>query len=201
MNRFLSTLGVFALVFVGSAPALLAQGESNITVFGGQADRKSSRVLFWERGAGPKGQVCVTWGPVAWKDTYAQAIDGDAMVGKRWRFGGDYWTMLETQFDITIAGVELKAGQHFLTLVKTASGDIHMHVLDPVECRKKKLDPFVADRAEKATAVPLKLEKSEKPAKMLDLHIVKGEKDITKMTFKVAFGPHVLTAPISVKMK
>ena len=47
--------------------------------------------------------LSVDYGQPPWKQQYADAIGSEKSVGKRWRFGADFWTTLDTNVDLTQA--------------------------------------------------------------------------------------------------
>lgn len=170
-----------------------AQGITVVT------DRRSSRIAFFGPGGSP-GQMSITYGAPAWKDDYAKALEGDKLKNKRWRFGSDIWTTLDTNMDLEIAGVAVPANDYYCVSEWRGDDKFFLILLDPAEVRKSKLDAFMAARTTGGIEIPLTHEKSDAIADELELTLgLEGKNSEGSLTVK--FGPHVLRAPIKLPVE
>ncbi len=172
----------------------------NVRVFAGTTDRKSSRLFYWD-GRNSPGQVAVGYGPIAWKDEYAGMIGSEQLVGKRWRLGGNFWTTLDTNLDLTLGGADVPAGLYYVTLEQKSPGEFVLQLNDPASIREKKLDAFLSERVTGGIEIPLKHSESDEVARTLKIEVatMKGA-DPRDGSFTVAFGPHRLEAALRTKL-
>ena len=153
---------------------------------------------------GSPGEIAIDYAVLDWKDSYEEAINSPKMAGKKWRFGKDFWTNLDTSFDVEIGGVAVPAGYYYLTLEKRTgdAGDQYMLALhDAATIRKMKLDAFMADRMKDVgIEVPMQ-HKTGEPSKQLEIALTMEQGSQDTGALNVRFGPHVLTAPLKLKLK
>ena len=181
--------------------AMAAAGDSKpnkVQVFAQTVERKLARVAWFDKKGSP-GQIAIDYSPVQWQEKYDDAVA--KMVGKKWRFGADCWTSLDTSVPLQIGGVEVPAGYYYLTLEQRDPGAFLLALHDANEVKKQRIDPFQADRL-KSVGIEVKLEhgKAEKQFDRLDvgIHVEKGSLD--HGTFAVYFGGHALTAPVAMQV-
>ncbi|MBI5849585.1 MAG: DUF2911 domain-containing protein [Planctomycetes bacterium] len=160
--------------------------------------RVGARLAYFSAGGSP-GQVSIDYGSPVWKDSYSKHAEDASLAGRRWRCGVDFWTTLDTNIDLEIGGVAVPAGAYYLTLERSKDGKFLLALNDPAIVRKKKLDAYVAHLTSGGTMVELALEKSDKVAEKLAFAMEPGEENGTA-TFKLAFGPYVLSAPMTLKL-
>ena len=168
-----------------------------VQVYAGTSPRQQARLSFWNQSGSP-GQMVLDWGGVEWKDSYASAIESGQYDGVRWRLGSNFWTTLDTNLDLNIGGVELPRGLYYLTLEKSAEGKFQVAFLDPAKIREKRLDAYLAQYTTGGTVVELTHHELEEPAAELTMSIAPKDGNVTKAKFVIAFGPHELTAPVSI---
>src|SRR5579863_4905351 len=127
--RRLSVMRIRALLLAGvillalSAPA--QQTKKGISAEGGDPDdRGSARVLYWDDAANTAaGQFAFDYGRPVWKPVYEDQAKFDAMTkGKVWRLGSNFWTTLDTDLPIEIAGRRVLPGSYYLGLKRSADG-------------------------------------------------------------------------------
>lgn len=186
-------LGIAAFAWVSTVVE-----AQEIQRFGGETPRMSTRIAFFGQNSS-EGQVAIAYGQPEWKAEYQSQFDS-LTKGKRWRFGNNFWTALDTHLDLTMSGVEVASGYYYLVLERSESDDWFLVFLDPREARSKKLDAFMVDRTSGGIKVPLKWARTESTAEKLAITLVPDDRDITSATLDIRWGPHKLTAPIKVSL-
>jgi len=176
--------------------ALAAAAESapnKVNVFAQTVERKLARVAWFDKKGSP-GQIAIDYSPVAWQQKYDDAVQ--KRIGKKWRFGADCWTSLDTSVALQLGGVDVPAGYYYLTLEQREAGVFLLALHDANEVKKQRLDPFQAERLEGGIEVKLTHAKSEKQADELHVAIDVEKGSLDRGTFAVHFGGHSLTAPV-----
>jgi len=160
-------------------------------------ERRSARVAYFA-GNGSPGQLAIDYGPVDWSDKFDSVIDSPKSVGKRWRFGSDFWTTLDTSLPLRIAGVEIQPGIYYLTIRNDGDHKFALGVHDPVAVKKQHIDPFRAELVQGGIDVPLTYAKADSVQNKLDVAITLPDGEKTKGTLRVRFGGHTLTADVEI---
>ena len=177
------------------ATALLATaGTAQIKAFGGDGERKTSVVMFFDTSNfAYHGGYNFTYGAPDWKAEYDEKIEtaGDQKA----RLGKDDWSTLDTSVPLTIGGVQVPAGQWYLGLGRE-DGKYFMMVMSADTCRKNKVPPSATPKLTAKINVPLTYAKVEKEAEQLHISAVRDPKELTKATLRLHWGTHQLTAPI-----
>jgi tetratricopeptide (TPR) repeat protein len=164
-------------------------------VFAQPGDRRASRAV-WFGGSGSLGQALVSFGPVAWKDSYADIAKSKKFENTRWRLGKDFWTTLDSNIPMTIGGVSVPAGYYYLTLEKKGSGEFVLALNDAAAVKKQRFDAFQAEKTTGGIEVVLKPETLDAPAPKLDIALSVEQEDTTKGALTIKFGPNKLSAPV-----
>jgi tetratricopeptide repeat protein len=172
-----------------------AMGKS-VQAFVVTTGRKSARVAYFAAKGSP-GQIAIDYSPIPWRATYDQQIESPKLIGRKWRFGSDFWTTLDTSMPLSIAGVEIPAGYWYLTLEHKFVLGVH----DPAAVRKQHLDPFQCERLQGGIEVPLAHATSEKVADVLEVAIALEKTERTKGSLRVRFGGHELTADVKIGLE
>jgi hypothetical protein len=173
-------------------------GAQEIQRFGGETPRVSTRIAFFGQNSS-EGQLAIAYGQPEWKSEYETEFD-TLTKGKRWRFGNNFWTTLDTHLDLTMAGVEIAAGYYYLVLERSENDDWFLILLDPKQVRSKKLDAFMVDQTAGGIKVPLSWKKIESSTDKLTIKLIPDDEDITAATLDIRWGPHQLTAEIKVTL-
>jgi tetratricopeptide (TPR) repeat protein len=163
-------------------------------VFANNGDRKASRVVWFSGRGAP--QAIVSYGPVAWKDAYAEQIKSTKLENTRWRLGKDFWTTLETSLPLAVGGKDVAPGYYYLTLERRTGGDFVLAINDAEPIRKARLDAFQADKTKGGIEVVLKHETLSEPAAKLEIGLTVEPGDQGKGALTIRFGPNKLTAPV-----
>jgi tetratricopeptide (TPR) repeat protein len=169
--------------------------EAAAQAFTNPGERRSSRILWFGAGGSP-GQAVVSFGPVAWNDAYSKLIESRKIDDKRWRFGKDFWTTLDTNVTLAFGDTKVPPGYYYMTLERKADGRHVVAFNDADAVRKLKLDAFHAARTKGGIEVVLKAETLAEPAGRLDIALSVDENDQTLGALTVRFGPHKLSAPL-----
>jgi DUF2911 family protein len=160
-------------------------------------ERKSARFALF---GAPKvrGQLAIDYGQARWQDGYQKSIDEHKDKSPRWRFGTDFWTTLDTNVPLSLGGVDVPAGQYYLTL-QTKDGKFVLALNDPATIRKQRLDAFQAEKTSGGIEIVMEHAQVEKVAKTLAIECEGDEGEPNKGTLRVAFGPHQLTAKVTLQ--
>lgn len=180
------------------ANASVDAGTGAVQVFAPSTERHGQRLFFWSGNSSP-GQVVIDYGAPTWKDSYSSQIEN--MAGRRWRLGSNFWTVLDTNVDLEVAGVKVPAGAYYLTAEITDDGKYLLAFNDPAEIRKKKLDAFQAQKTEGGIVVGLEHSETDEVADKLEITLVPDEQHTTKADLVIHFGPHRFTAPVGVALE
>ncbi len=196
---------ILPALFVAAAPHFAQQASApEVGGFGGGMDeRGSTRVLYWNSKLNvPAGQFAIDYGRPEWKKDYDDAAKFDGMTkGKVWRMGKDFWTALDTSLPLKISGKSVAPGYYYLGLRRSADGSAwSLAFIDPAKVRTAQLDGFVIEKAKVEFEVPVKMEKSSDIAGKLLITLPYAEKTPTNVTFKLAWGNFVATAPVEVSL-
>lgn len=170
-------------------------GPDRVQVFVITTPRKSARVAWFGRSGSP-GQIAIDFTPVKWQDKYDEMAGSDKLIGKKWRFGADFWTSLDNSVDLEVGDVKIPAGYYYLTLEQREPSKFVLAAHDAAKVKQQRIDAFQADQLRGGIEVPLAHATGDEVAAELDIAIkVKsGSQDHGK--FIVRFGGHVLTAPV-----
>ncbi|MFQ5791719.1 MAG: DUF2911 domain-containing protein [Acidobacteriota bacterium] len=100
------------------------------------------------------GQFAIDYGQPAWQSDYETKFD-ELTKGKRWRFGNNFWSTLDTQLDLSIAGTPVSPGHYYLVLERSNDDQWYRVLLDAKDIRRKKLHAFLAGQTTGGTKAPL----------------------------------------------
>ncbi|MBZ5668872.1 MAG: DUF2911 domain-containing protein [Acidobacteriia bacterium] len=193
-----------ALVVLLAVSAHAQQPQPTIVAEGGQPDdRASARVLYWNTNKNAAaGQFAINYGRPVWKSVYDDTAKFDALtIGKVWRMGSNFWTVLDTCLPLRVSGREVPIGQYYLGLHRSADGsNWSLAFIDPGKVRAAHLDAFDIQKANVEFEVPMSIAKTETKAEKLTITLSYPKENIRKVTLKLAWGNLVLTAPIDVNV-
>ena len=184
------SIALFALVFVFGQP------QPRYIQFGQQTERGGTRVAYWDNEKNQAvGEVAIDFGRPLWKEQYAEQLD--AMTsGKIWRMGENFWTTLDSNVPLTIGGADVPVGSYYLTVKRSEDGATwSLAFVDPVETRKRVLDPFeVGTRPDEIPVrfeAPLSFQTVEEPQERLVI-------ELSETRLRIRWGTFALSAPVSV---
>lgn len=183
----------------GKGQAASARGASEYQLYAYPTKRSGFRVAFFDQSAGSPGQIALDHGVLAWQDKYDAAIGSGKLDGQRWRLGKDFWTRLDTSFDLTVGGVPVPVGDYYLTLERSAEGAYTLAFNDPAKVRAAKIDPFVASRTTGGIEVGMAHAALESKADTLTISMAMKADNPFKGELSIRFGGHELTAPVVIQ--
>lgn len=192
-----TSLTTSAVVARLAEPAV--QGAPGQAAYPEASQRGNARVFYWgpkdnKPNGGSIGQFAIDYGTPPWKDSYDGALDSQRDV--RWRFGQNFWTNLDTNIDLTIAGVSIPAGYYYLGLEYTSKDEWILWALDPDEVRKEKLDAFEIAQTKGGIKIPLSYSEADDSASKLKITLMKSALARNSVEMRIQFGGHMLKAPI-----
>ncbi len=199
------TRSLFAALLLVVLPAS-AQQQKPIMVpeDGGLQERGSARVLYWGARAGKAlGEFAVDYGRPVWRKEYDDGAKFDAMTkGKVWRLGSNYWTILDTNLPLKVAGKQVAVGLYYLGLRRSADGrDWSLVFVDPAKVRVKRLDAFEIDRAPVEFEAPMTVVPAGETTEKLTITLDYPKEKPKNVTLRVAWGKLRLSAPIEVTLE
>ena len=177
-------------------PTIVAEG-------GGLDDSASARVLYWnQKTDSAAGQFAINYGRPVWKQVYEDPSQFDAMTkGKVWRMGSNFWTNLETQLPLNIAGKSVPAGYYYVGVHRSADGSQwSLAFIDPAEVRHTHLDAFEIRKARVKFEAPVSVAQAEGKPDKLTITFSYPKDDVKNVTLRVAWGNLALTAPMKVAL-
>jgi len=199
-------VGIIALVCLAS----LVQGQENkpqrprpkIVAFGSDSpERGTTRVGYWsnEKNQGA-GQFAIDYGRPVWRKEYEDTANFDKMTkGKVYRLGSNFWTTLDTDMPLTLAGKTVPAGVWYLGLHRSEDGATWSLVfIDPAKARAAHVDASEIERAPIAFKAPMTTDASGEMKEKLTIDLVFQKGDLKNVTLKIAWGKIQLSAPIQV---
>ncbi len=98
---------------------LLAEPETtgkDVEALGLEAPRMMSRLVHDD------GLVTIAYGQPEWKPEYVEQFDA-VTKGKRWRFGRNWWTTLDTNTPLVLGDVAIEPGDYYLVGERSADSD------------------------------------------------------------------------------
>ncbi len=176
---------------------LLAEPETagkDVEALGLEAPRKMSRLVHDD------GLVTVAYGQPEWKPEYVEQFDA-VTKGKRWRFGRNWWTTLDTNTPLVLGDVAIEPGDYYLVGERPAdspadSDDWYLRVLDPAAVRELQLDPVMAFETTGGRRVRLKHELTESTNELMTIEIYPDEEDGRRAMLAAWWGNHRLSVPL-----
>jgi hypothetical protein len=195
-------LGALGLLLCMSLTALAQQG--NIGAFSGTApsERATTRIVYFDNAKKALiGEVAIHFGQPVWKKEYESPMFDTMTKGKVWRFGKDFWTTLDTNVPIKIAGKDVQPGAWYLGLHRSDDGSTwSLAFLDQAKVRAAKLDAFAAAQAPVEFKIPMKTEKAETSTDKLVILLTAPKDKPTEATLTVQWGSIKLSAPVMVTL-
>ncbi len=183
-----------------STSLLLAQ-DAKFNAFDGESERGSTSIAYFSQPSedefNAEGGFVITYGRPEWKAEYDAQFD-ELTKGKRWRFGSNSWTTLDTNIPLKIAGAKVGPGYYYLVLERGQGDDWSLVILDPKPLQKKKMAASGAEETSGGINAPLKASMTAEPATRLTVNLTKNENDLTKASLDIQWGKRKLSAPIDV---
>jgi len=194
----------FALLmcFVPAFQAQEKKPKPLIIAFGSDsAERGTTRVGLWntKKNMGA-GQFAIDYGRPVWRKEYEEATKFDHMTkGKVYRLGSNFWTTLDTDMPLVVAGKAIPAGLWYLGLHRSEDGATWSLVfIDPEKARAAHIDASEIERAPIAFKVMMISEQASEMKEKLTIDLLFQQANLKEVTLKIAWGKLQLSAPIQV---
>lgn len=179
-----------------------AQQASSLQSFGGTVDeRGSTRIALYDQARqAVVGEYAINYGRPVWKAEYAQQID-QMTEGKTWRLGNNFWTTLDTNLPLELAGVKVPVGSYYLAVRRSADGsNWKLAFLNPEAVRQHRIDAFDVSKAPVAFTAPLKFSKTEKNAQKLTIVLDRDKAHPGQGQLLIEWGNLQLSAPVKAQL-
>lgn len=205
--RRVSTFLILAVTLVLCSSHLVGAQDNKpapptIVAFGSDSpERGTTRVGFWntkkDMGA---GQFAIDYGRPLWKKDYEDTAKFNAATnGKVYRLGSNFWTTLDSDMPLTIAGTKVPAGLWYLGLHRSNDGATWSLVfIDPVKARADHIDASEINRAAIAFKAPMTIEPASELKDKLTIDLVYQRGNPKDVTLRVGWGKLQLSAPVQV---
>ena len=175
-----------------------------IVAFGSDSpERGTTRVGYWNNEKnGGAGQFAIDYGRPVWRKEYEDSANFDkATKGKVYRLGSNFWTTLDSDMPLTIAGKTIPAGLWYLGLHRSEDGATWSLVfIDPAKTRAAHLDASEIERATIVHKAPMTLKQAAESKDKLTIDLVMQKGNLKDVTLKIAWGKMELTAAVQVPM-
>jgi hypothetical protein len=195
------------LLLIFSAAVVQAQNNKprpKIGAFGSDSpERGTTRVGYWdnEKNMGA-GQFAIDYGRPVWRKEYDDTANFDKITkGKVYRLGSNFWTTLDTDMPLTIAGKSIPAGSWYLGLHRSEDGATWSLVfIDPVKARGAHIDASEIERAPIAYKTAMTVEQPSESKEKLTIDLIFQKGNLKDVTLRIGWGKMQLSAPIVVPM-
>jgi mannose-6-phosphate isomerase-like protein (cupin superfamily) len=158
--------------------------------------RGNTRIFYWF-GPDSAGQVAIDFGRPKWQPAFDRFMRQPK--GQRWRFGENFWTVIDTNMPLTLGGIDVPVGQYYAVLQHRGDAGIEMVLLDPQEIRRRRLDAHEASKTTGGLVVPLEAGEATVTADRLDVELTVDRAQRDRGALTVRFGPHELRAPLQMQ--
>jgi Protein of unknown function (DUF2911) len=175
-------------------PPIVAFGSDSV-------ERGTTRVGFWntkkDMGA---GQFAIDYGRPVWKKDYEDTAKFEAMTkGHVYRLGSNFWTTLDSDMPLNIAGTQIPAGLWYLGLQRSADGAVWSLVfIDPMKARAEHIDASEINRAPIAYKAMMTIEPATEMKDKLTIDLVFQRPTPKDVTLRIGWGKLQLSAPVQV---
>jgi hypothetical protein len=198
------SLRALALVLMLGSGVFAQDAKPTVVAFGGdQDDRSSVRIgLFDTQKKSVIGEFAIDYGRPVWKKEYENNVMFDlATKGKVWRFGSNFWTVLDTNVPLSIGGKTVPVGVWYLGLHRSDDGATwSLAFIDPAKARSARIDAFDVAKAPVDFKAPVTFEKATESKEKLTLTLTPQKDNFKNATLKIMWGTLQLSAPIQIQM-
>jgi hypothetical protein len=175
-------------------PPIVAFGSDSV-------ERGTTRVGFWNtRKDVGAGQFAIDYGRPVWKKDYEDTAKFDAMTkGHVYRLWSNFWTTLDTDMPLNIAGTQVPAGLWYLGLQRSADGNAWSLVfIDPLKARAEHIDASEINRAPVAYKAAMTVESAAEMKDKLTIDLIFQRPTPKDVTLRISWGKLQLSAPVQV---
>lgn len=158
-------------------------------------ERVGSRALWFGNNT-ITGQFHVDYGSPVWKEEYLEQRE-TLPVGKRLRFGKDFWTTFETNIPVTIGGARIEPNYYYLAIERTEES-FNLVAYEADRLRAKQIPSFQPPQ-QGGIGIPMALTEGDdvEDELMIDFVVDNGTGAVT---LEVAWGPFTLAAPVEAEI-
>jgi hypothetical protein len=193
-------LSVGVLVWLGVIGC--AQQRARIVAFGSDSpERGTTRIGYYDREKnGGAGQFAIDYGRPVWKTDYEDAAKFDSMTkGQVWRLGSNFWTVLDTDMPIKIAGKTVPVGSWYLGLKRSSDGATWtLAFINPAKVKAAMLDASEIGKAPIEFEAPMTLGKAGDVKDKLVIDLIVDKSNIYDASLSIGWGNLKLTAPVQI---
>jgi len=164
-------------------------------------ERGTSRILYWDQQKDMAvAAVTVDFGRPVWNKALDDPARFDlATKGKVWRLGMDYWTILDSNVPIKIAGRNIRMGLWYLGVHRSNDGSTwSLAFIDPVKARRFRLDPVAMETVPVDFKVPMTTEQAAGMTEKLTVTLAAQKENMKNVTLRISWGRLQLMAPLQV---
>lgn len=155
--------------------------------------RGSTRIFYWY-GPDSAGQVAIDYGRPRWNGRYSQFLSKPS--ARRWRFGENFWTTLDTNMALNVGGVDVPIGAYYCVVQHDAEAGLQLVLLDPDEVRAQRLDAFEAGKTKGGILIGLQQGSAAVPTGRLEIALEVDRARRDAGTLRIRFGKHELSAAV-----
>ena len=192
---------VFALIILAGTTLYAQRGseqQGSVRALGGSSSpRASARVLYSNRADNSfPGQLAIHYGQPQWRSEYEDPTTFDQMTqGRVWRMGNDFWTVLDTNLPLRIAGKDIAVGAYYLGVHRSEDGGTwSLAFMDPTKIRQAHLDSEIPKRPSTLWYPWIAEETTDK----LDISMAAQRDAVENVTIKVVWGTLQLIAKATI---
>ncbi|HSF24416.1 MAG TPA: DUF2911 domain-containing protein [Blastocatellia bacterium] len=164
-------------------------------------ERGTTRVGYWnlEKNMGI-GQFAIDYGRPVWRKEYEDTAKFDEMTkGKVYRLGSNFWTTLDTDMPLKIAGKTVPIGSWYLGLHRSGDGATwSLAFIDPAKARAAHVDASEIERAPVEFKIPITTDPAGEMKEKLTIDLVRQKENLKNVTLRIGWGKIQLSAPIEV---
>ena len=158
-----------------------------LNIAGGGSDRVALRAI--RRGESSDSHVQLSYNPVIWKQgPRRESRDAAEMIGRSWRLGRNFWTVLTADVPLRFGDAELPAGVWYVGMHASRDGESwQVAFYDPSHVRSELIDSnwiSVADPALRVTG------EGSTVAEVVDELRIDLIPDDADLRLAIAYGPH-----------
>ena len=196
------TLSALALMLCAAAVLTGQNRLSNVVVESEPSlgERGLTRILYWNPQKDvPVAAVSIDFGRPAWNRQLDNTAAFDQLTrGKVWRLGNDYWTILDTNLPLSIAGRDIPVGLWYLGLHRSVDGATwSLAFIDPVKARGGHMDGHWMDTVPVEFKVPLTVETTTAAmTEKLAITLSAQTDNMRNLTLRIAWGRLHLVTPV-----
>jgi hypothetical protein len=167
-------------------------------------ERGEARILYWNQDKDQAvAAVTIDFGRPMWNKEYDDpARFGLATKGKVWRLGSNYWTILDTNVPLRIAGRDIPVGLWYLGLHRSEDGSTwSLAFIDPIKARRSRLDAYAMNTVPTDFKIPMVVEQATDKTEKLVIALSAQKENTKNLILRISWGRLQLMTPIQVVLE